>query len=62
MVAFFYATLTVVQKIATVVQKIALTAIIDQVHNSNICAGPRQQAAVWAPVDCVGPLLGRVLI
>jgi hypothetical protein len=33
MVAFFYATLTVVQKIATVVQKIALTAIIDQVHN-----------------------------
>ncbi len=38
---FFHATLTVVQNIATVVQKIALTAIIDQVHNSNICAGPR---------------------
>ena len=47
---YFYATLTVVQKIATVVQKIALTAIIDQVHNSsNVCARARGTKPPFGP-------------
>jgi len=40
----------------TVVQKIALTAIVDQAHNSNerpLLRGPRGQAAVWVVAAAV---------